>query len=75
MLVEVSFLLKVSFVLHGNHSPTFHEPILANEQATGQAAGLIRQDNQTFKRFLNKLPHKLLKFYYKIGRWETHMPR
>jgi hypothetical protein len=43
-LVKITFLLKVPFVLSSYRSPTFHEPIVANQLATRQAAGLICQD-------------------------------
>jgi hypothetical protein len=36
--------LEVMFVLSSYHSPTFHEPIVANQPATRQAAGLICRD-------------------------------
>jgi hypothetical protein len=43
-LVKITFLPEATFLLSSYHSPTFHEPILVNQPATKQAAGLIRKD-------------------------------
>jgi hypothetical protein len=40
-LVKITVLLEVTYMLSSYPSPTFHEPILANQLATGRAAGLI----------------------------------